>query len=208
MDSILWNSSKKQKGLFSNDDSQKRTQNLAILMEDYRIDDLNLKTAIKRCGSTIDAKDTLNYNEKSSYKNYLISAAQTLQSNTRMLEYKFNQSGELETILVHSHVDLFDQFSVSKEEICEKACEVYVAIQLYIDSTYKDEQIRKPIVTLTDKLSNKCNFGNEEPTNVVDGGSRSRRRKRVRKNTRKPKTHRRRRHSRTRKHKKYTSRRR
>jgi hypothetical protein len=122
MDSILWNSSKKQTGLFSNDDdSKKRTQNLAMLMEKYKINDLDLKTPIKQCGSTIGARDTtLHSNEKLSYKNYLNNAAETLKGNSRMLEYKFNANGELETILVHSHVDLFDQFSVGKEEICKK----------------------------------------------------------------------------------------
>jgi hypothetical protein len=181
-----------------------------MLMEHYSITDLDLITPIKKCGSTKDAKDakdTLSYNEKSDYKNYLLGAAATLNVNSRMLEYRFNANGELETILVHSHVSLLRQLSTSDKEICEKACEVYVAIQLYIDSTYKKTQI-KPNVILTDKLSKKCDFGNEESTNVVGGGSKSRRRKPVRKNTRKSKTHRRRRHSHVRKHKKYTSRRR
>ena len=191
-----------------------------MLMDGLHTNALVLETPIKQCSSTISAKDTLLANEKSSYKNYLINAAVTLRGNPRMLEYKFNENEELETILVHSHVDLLKQLSTDDEEICKKACEVYVAVQLFIDSTYKDAQI-KPKVTLTGKLSNKCGFDNTELTNVVSGGSKSRRRHRhkpARKTRRgrgrktksksKTKTHRHRRHSRVRKHKKYTSRRR
>ena len=215
MNSITWNDKKQSKNFFGTDnDSEKRTQNLAMLMDGLKIDDIDLKTSIKKCSSTISAKDTLLPNEKSSYKNYLINAAVTLQNNPRMLEYKFNETEELETILVHSHVDLLKQLSTDDEKICEKACEVYVAVQLFIDSTYKDAQI-KPKVTLTGKLSNKCDFDNTEPTNLVSGGSKSRRRHRRKparktrhKSKSKPRTHRRRRHSRVRKHKKYTSRRR
>ena len=65
-----------------------------------------------------------------------------------MLEYKFDENRDLETILVHSHVDLLKQLSTDDKEICEKACEVYVAVQLYIDSTYKNPEIKKPEVTL------------------------------------------------------------
>jgi hypothetical protein len=212
MNSILWNSKKQSKKFFATDnDSEKRTQILATLMDGLNIDALDLITPIKKCGSTIDAKGTLSYDKKLDYKNYLNGAAVTLRDNPRMLEYKFNENGELETILVHSHVDLLDQFSVGKEEICQKACEVYVAVQLFIDSTYTESEI-KPKVTLTGKLSNKCDFDNTEPTNVVSGGSKSRRRHRrhARKTRRgctrksKSKTHRRRRHSRARKHKKNT----
>ena len=222
MNSILWNSEKQSKNFFATDnDSEKRTQNLAMLMGGLHTNALNLKTPIKKCGTAIDARDTtLSSNEKSDYKNYLNSAALTLQGNPRMLEYKFDENEELETILVHSHVDLLKQLSTDDKEICEKACEVYVAVQLFIDSTYKDAQT-KPKVTLTGKLSNKCDFDNTEPTNLVSGGSKSRRRHRrkpARKTRRgrirkpkakaKSKTHRHRRRSRVRKHKKYTSRRR
>ena len=93
MNSILWNSEKQSKNFFATDnDSEKRTQNLATLMDGLKIDALVLETPIKQCSSTISAKDTLLANEKSSYKNYLINAAVTLQNNPRMLEYKFNEN--------------------------------------------------------------------------------------------------------------------
>ena len=214
-DSIQWNSKKQSKGFFStSNDSEKRTQNLATSMEFFNVNGLELQTPIKKCGSTIDAKDTLISSEQTSYKNYLNSAAGTLKANPKILEYKFNQNGELETILVHSHVSLFQQVSTDDKEICEKACEVYVAVQLYIDSTYKNPEIKKPEVTLTEKLSNKCEFDNTEPTTDVVSGGRKSRQRRARKTRRgrgrksKSKTYSRRRHSRVRKHKKYTSRRR
>ena len=215
MNSIQWNSNNQSKGFFkTGNDSVKRTLSLATLMHGLNISDLDLKTTIKKCGTTIDAKNTkLFSDEQTSYKNYLNRAAETLKANPKILEYKFNQNGELETILVHSHVDLFQQLSTNEDEICEKACEVYVAVQLFIDSTYTNAQT-KPKVTLTEKLSNKCSFDNTEPTTgVVIGGRKSRQRRarktrrgRTRKSKSKTtsKTHRRRRHSRVRKHKKNT----
>ena len=212
--SVNWDSMKK--GFF--DDSEKRTKDLVNKMNNSTIG--FTETSVLSPCHHIEYQD----NESgSSFTNVDIpgiinNAIGVLRTNPKMLEYKFRSDKTLEVILVHSNVDLLQQFSTSNDDICTNACNVYAAIQLFIDNLSKYDKskttvpIRKPYVILTDKLSSKCKFGSIEQSY---GGSKSRRRHRrkpARKTRRgrtrksKAKTHRRRRHSRIRKHKKkYTS---
>jgi hypothetical protein len=206
--SVNWDSMKK--GFF--DDREKRTKDLVNKMNNSTIG--FTETSVLSPCHHIKYQD----NESgSSFTNddipgIINNAIDVLRKNPKMLEYKFRSDKTLEVILVHSNVDLLQQFSTSDEDICISACNVYAAIQLFIDNLIKYDQskttvpIRKPYVILTDKLSSKCRFGSMEQSY---GGSKSRRgrtrkSKAKAKSKAKSKTHRRRRHSHVRKHKKNT----
>jgi hypothetical protein len=208
--SVDWDSMKK--GFF--DDREKRTKDLVNKMDNSTIG-FTQTSVLSPCHHI--KYQTNDVGSGSSFTNEDIpgitnNAIDVLRKNPKMLEYKFRSDKTLEVILVHSNVDLLQQFSTSDEDICTSACNVYAAIQLFIDNLSKYDQskttvpIRKPYVILTDKLSSKCRFGNIEQSY---GGSKSRRgrtrkSKAKAKSKTKAKTHRRRRHSHVRKHKKNT----
>lgn len=200
-----WNSMKE--GLFDN--SQERTLDLANEMKNATFTGQGF---LESCHS-IQYQTTENFTTND--VNAIVrNAVNVLNKNPKMLEYKFNENGELTTILVHSNVNLLKQVLTSDRDICESACNVYAAIQLFIENhnSYNKSKttvpVIKPDVILTEKLKSKCNFGVVTAT----GGSKSRRRHRrkparktrrgrIRKSKAKAKTHRRRRHSRVRKSK-------
>jgi hypothetical protein len=222
--SVKWNSMKK--GLF--DDSKKRTLDLISEMRNMYNGNSTLSTnfSLNNCkhvkfqavGLNPDGSRTMS-NSPDSIQLFLSSGIETLEGNPNMLVYTFTRDNKLLFIDVHSHVNLFEQMSTDNSDICEKACNVYAAIEIFLDVFYSNNTSSVPrtrvAVRLSGKLSDKCNFGSSE--HQIGGGSKSRRRHRrkpvrktrrgrgrTRKSKAKSKTHRRRRHSRVRKHKKNT----
>ncbi len=184
-----WNSPKT--GFF--DDSIKRTLALANAMENTTI--ISSNTGLDACGDgTIHSQSFGSYGIVSNdIGNIIKYAVITLNTFPQMLKYKFGDDKNLEKIEVHSHVVLLKQlYGKEKENICENACKVHAAIQLFIDNVYTQGITRitqKPYVTLTSKLSDKCHYG------AMNGGSKSKhRRRRHSRRKLRAKTHKRRRH--------------
>ena len=175
-----WNSPKT--GFF--DDSVNRTRALANAMANADITSVN--TVLNTCGN-----DIIKYGSLSNNVGVIIEyAVATLNKFPKMLQYEFESDKTLKKIVVHSHVDLFKQFSdKEKMNICPNACIVHAAIELFIDNHTFSPYVKKPYVRLTSKLSDKCHYG------AMDGGSKSKhRRRRHSRRKLRVKTHKRRRH--------------
>jgi hypothetical protein len=173
-----WNSPKT--GVF--DDSVNRTRALANAMAVADI--TSVETELNTCGNVI--KYGRFSNEVGDIINHAVA---TLNAFPKMLKYKFSNDDSLEKIEVHSHVDLFKQFSdKEKMNICPNACIVHAAIELFLDNHTFSPYVQKPYVRLTSKLSDKCRYG-------APGGSKSKhRRRRHSRRKLRAKTHKRRRH--------------
>lgn len=125
---------------------------------------------------------------------------QTLEDTPEMLQFEVFSGGQL-VITIHSSVGRAFQF-FNKKKICDNRHSIKQMLEQYYRN-HKPQGINSVVFNNSQNVDDLC--VNEDT--AFSGGSKSRR-KPMRKNTRKSKTHRRRRHSRLRKHKKYTSRRR
>lgn len=174
---VEWDSMKK--GFF--DDSKQRTKDLVNKMKNKMTTgggySVSQHFSLQKC-KHIQYQGNNTFTSGNNIQQIINNAIATLEKNPKMLEYNFSDDKALEGIIVHSYVDLFQQFSTEDDDICGKACDVYAAIQIVLDDLYQQVSSSSvprtiPYVTLSEKLSGKCNFGS---TAQIYGGSKSRRR--------------------------------
>ncbi len=181
---MVWNSSK-QGGLFRRNDSNMRTLSLINEMEKlkssgdfYAIkfgeDNTNQLFNLTNCGGLDNALSSESFEKVFKY------AIEILKKNPNMLEYTFKKEGQLKDIIVHNAFDYIKQFKQNDSTLCDKACAVHAALEMFMHLQAVDHRgstvpYKPPTILMTGNLSEKCRLGIG-----YNGGSKSPRKRRNR----------------------------
>jgi hypothetical protein len=185
---LEWYSPKKG-GFFRRNDSITRTTSLVDAMEQlqqgdfhaikFREDNQNRLFNLTRCGHLDNGLNS------DSFEKLFKQAIAILKQNPKMLEYAFKKEGQLEDIIVHNAVDYIKQFKQDDSTLCEKACIVHAALEMFmhlkaVDKVGSSVPYKPPTILMTGNLSEKCRLGIGYRNSYSNGGSKSQRKRRNR----------------------------